>query len=57
MNISNTTGYSSQPAVAASSQNVYVMWIDNSLETSISYTEEMTDGGASFGNNCEYKQH
>ena len=31
VNLSNTTGSSSSPAVAVSVQNVYVVWIDNSL--------------------------
>ncbi len=49
VNISNTTGYSSQPAVAASGQNVYVVWIDNSLGNFDILHSRSTDGGASFG--------
>ena len=49
VNLSNTTGSSSSPAVAVSVQNVYVVWIDNSLGNFDILFRKSTDGGANFG--------
>jgi hypothetical protein len=49
MNISDTAGNSSAPAVAASGDNVYVVWgVDNSPGKFVLYRRS-TDGGANFG--------
>ena len=59
VNISNTTGYSSQPAVVCLLRKMcmlcglIIVW-----ETSISYTEELVlMVGLALESNCEYKQH
>ena len=49
VNISNTTGFSSQPAVAASGQNVYVVWFDNSWGNLDILHSRSINGGANFG--------
>ena len=48
VDISNTTGYSSLPAVAVSGQNVYVVWDDNNNILLI----RIVYGGASFAGLC-----
>ena len=57
-NISNNSGDSIYPAVAASGNNVYVVWQDDYLGQSVSYNKKnydilftrSTDGGKSFQN-------
>jgi hypothetical protein len=48
-NLSSTVGESSAPAVAASGNNVYVVWSDNSPGNFEILYRRSTDGGASFG--------
>jgi ethanolamine utilization microcompartment shell protein EutL len=53
-NLSNTTGDSREPAIAASGNNVYVVWHDNITQAAgaqfdILYRKS-TNGGANFGN-------
>ena len=50
LNLSNTAGESGAPAVAASGNNVYVVWRDNTslINFDILYIRS-TDGGANFG--------
>lgn len=49
INLSNTTGKSYGPAVAASENNVYVVWSDDTPGTTEILYRRSTDGGASFG--------
>ena len=57
-NVSNNTGDSVYPAIAASGNNVYVVWQDDHLGQSVSYDRKnydifltrSTDGGKSFEN-------
>jgi hypothetical protein len=51
VNLSNSTGLSQLPAIAASGNNVYVVWQDDSLVpgTSDILYKKSTNGGASFG--------
>jgi hypothetical protein len=57
-NVSNNTGDSVYPAIAASGNNVYVVWQDDYLGQSVSYDRKnydiffkrSTDGGKSFEN-------
>lgn len=49
INLSNTTGKSKGPALAASDNNVYVVWSDDSLGNFDILFRRSTDGGASFG--------
>jgi hypothetical protein len=51
INLSNTTGKSSGPAMAAFENNVYVVWTDESPGYSGIRYRKSTDGGASFGRN------
>jgi hypothetical protein len=49
ISLQRTFGHSTTPAVAASGNNVYVVWSDRSTgDTKIFYTRS-TDGGVSFG--------
>jgi hypothetical protein len=50
IDLSNNAGLSGRPAIAASGNNVYVVWNDNTLpgEFEILYRRS-TDGGANFG--------
>ena len=62
INLSNNAGKSGGAAVATTSgypdeNNVYVMWPDNSSGYYDILYRRVTDGGASFGNSGEYKQH
>jgi hypothetical protein len=49
VNLSITIGLSTFPAIAASGNNVYVVWRDNSLGNPDIFYTRSTDGGASFG--------
>jgi hypothetical protein len=49
INLSNTTGKAYGPAVAASENNVYVVWSDDTPGTTEILYRRSTDGGASFG--------
>jgi hypothetical protein len=48
-NLSTNAGSSSQPAVAASGNNVYVVWTDNTPGNAEILYRRSTDGGATFG--------
>jgi hypothetical protein len=47
-NLSNTPGYSSNPQLAASGNNVYVVWTDNSNGNLDVYLAKSIDAGSSF---------
>jgi hypothetical protein len=49
INLSNTTGTSRTPAMAAFENNVYVVWDDDTPGNSEIFYRKSTDGGASFG--------
>jgi hypothetical protein len=49
INLSNTTGRSSSPAMAAFENDVYVVWNDDTPGNSEILYRKSTDGGASFG--------
>jgi hypothetical protein len=53
VNLSNTTGQSGRPDVAASGNNVYVVWHDNTAQAGVVQFDilykKSTNGGASFG--------
>jgi hypothetical protein len=49
INLSNTTGRSSSPAVSASGNNVYVVWDDDTSGNYEILYRKSADGGASFG--------
>jgi hypothetical protein len=49
LNLSNTTGTSRTPAMAAFENNVYVVWDDDTPGNSEILYRKSTDGGASFG--------
>jgi hypothetical protein len=55
VNLSNTTGQSGRPDVAASRNNVYVVWSDNTAQAGVVQFDilykKSTNGGASFGSN------
>jgi ethanolamine utilization microcompartment shell protein EutL len=49
VNLSNNTGYSSIPAIAAYANNVYVVWNDDTGGNPEILYRKSTDGGDSFG--------
>jgi ethanolamine utilization microcompartment shell protein EutL len=51
VNLSRNTGFSQLPAIAASGNNVYVVWLDDSLvpDTFDILYRRSTNGGANFG--------
>jgi hypothetical protein len=49
-NLSLNSGHSMFPAIAASGNNVYVVWVDTTPGTVQIMYKRSTDGGASFGN-------
>src|SRR5919112_2206167 len=49
INLSNTIGRSSSPAMAAFENNVHVVWNDDTSGNSEILYRKSTDGGASFG--------
>lgn len=48
-NLSNNAGNSAFPAIAASGNNVYVVWHDDTLGNNEILYKKSTDGGANFG--------
>ena len=51
INLSNNAGQSLSPVVAASGNNVYVVWYDNTPGNSEILYKRSTNGGATFGGN------
>jgi hypothetical protein len=49
VNLTNSTPLSFFPAVAASGNNVYVVWVDSSVGNFNIFYTRSTNGGASFG--------
>ena len=50
INLSNSTGGSSNPQIAISGNNVYVTWIDNTPGNNDIFVAASNNNGASFGN-------
>lgn len=48
-NLSNNAGFSAAPAVAASGNNVYVVWHDDTPGNFEILYKKSTEGGANFG--------
>lgn len=49
INLSNNAGSSDRPAIAASGNNVYVVWFDNTPGNAEILYRRSTDGGGTFG--------
>lgn len=48
VNLSNNTGFSEHPQIAAVENNVYVLWVDNSNGARQVFLKSSADGGESF---------